>query len=207
MIYYVDVWLSVENTFPFDDWLHAEGEQVESISGGYFESQILKIAFRKSFLLRFCLYGTLLQGPALYCWMRVANKMWVKNCMPFKFTFVLSLIRLQVASLWHSIIVSQGIHRWELLIDSAINFTSFSNCPSEQVAFDPFSIGVFLYSMSLLEGKTREEAYTEVSFFGVICPSYQSIIVNQTIFSCRFGRRFRSPANLFRSTQSASFTG
>jgi len=26
---------------------------------------------------RFCLYGTLIQGPALYCWMRVANKMYV----------------------------------------------------------------------------------------------------------------------------------
>jgi hypothetical protein len=34
---------------------------------------------------------------------------------------------------------------------------------TEQVAFDPFSITLFLYSMSLFEGKSQKEAKDEVS--------------------------------------------
>lgn len=35
--------------------------------------------------------------------------------------------------------------------------------PPEQFAFDPFSITLFLYSMSIFEGKTAAEAKKEVS--------------------------------------------
>ncbi|CAG9806899.1 unnamed protein product [Chironomus riparius] len=74
-------------------------------------------------ILRFCLYGTLIQGPALYCWMRVANKMWPR-----------SDIRSALAKAF-----------------------------TEQVAFDPFSISLFLYAMTIFEGKTHEQARREVS--------------------------------------------
>ena len=33
---------------------------------------------------------------------------------------------------------------------------------TEQVAFDPFAISLFLYSMSIFEGKTHETAQHEV---------------------------------------------
>lgn len=46
------------------------------------------------------------------------------------------------------------------VIDDAINFCHFSHI--EQFAFDPFSITLFLYTMSIIEGKTSEEAKKEV---------------------------------------------
>ncbi|KAG5671233.1 hypothetical protein PVAND_001442 [Polypedilum vanderplanki] len=73
-------------------------------------------------ILRFCIYGTFIQGPALYCWIRVANKMWPR-----------SDIRSLIAKAF-----------------------------TEQFAFDPFSITSFLYIMSVLEGRTHEQAKDEV---------------------------------------------
>lgn len=73
-------------------------------------------------ILRFCVYGTIIQGPALYCWIRIANKMW-----PY------SDIRSALAKAF-----------------------------TEQVAFDPFSITMFLYTMSIIEGRTHNEAKNEV---------------------------------------------
>ncbi|CAO1438027.1 unnamed protein product [Diamesa hyperborea] len=74
-------------------------------------------------ILRYCLYGTLIQGPALYCWMRVANNMWPR-----------SDIR-----------------------------SSLAKAFTEQFAFDPFSISMFLYTMTILEGKRHVEAKKEVT--------------------------------------------
>lgn len=51
----------------------------------------------------------------------------------------------------------------------------------EQFAFDPFSIMMFLYSMSLFEGKTSEEAKHEVKSNHM--SDIQSIIINLNIFS------------------------
>lgn len=72
---------------------------------------------------------------------------------------------------------------------------------TEQVAYDPFAISIFLHSMSLLEGKTPYEARHEVveKFWEtykvgfVYWPTIQTInfmVVpqkNQIIFACFFG--------------------
>lgn len=41
--------------------------------------------------------------------------------------------------------------------------TSLSKGLVEQLAYDPFAISSFLFGMSLMEGRTRHEAYDEVS--------------------------------------------
>lgn len=46
------------------------------------------------------------------------------------------------------------------VIDDTINFSTFIFL--EQFAFDPFSISLFLYTMSIVEGKTSAEAKSEV---------------------------------------------
>jgi Mpv17-like protein len=69
------------------------------------------------------LYGTLLQAPALYCWMRVAQFMWPRRDIR----------------------------------------SSLAKALTEQVAFDPFSISIFLYSMTIFEGKKHDDAKKEVS--------------------------------------------
>lgn len=53
---------------------------------------------------------------------------------------------------------------------------NFSSLFSEQFAFDPFSISLFLYSMSVFEGKTPEEARKEVSMLLVIEINYQHFL-------------------------------
>lgn len=69
------------------------------------------------------MYGALIQGPALYCWMKVANVMWPRRDIR----------------------------------------SSLKKAFTEQFAFDPFSITLFLYSMTIFEGKDHDVAKQEVS--------------------------------------------
>lgn len=92
---------------------------------------------------------------------------------------------LQVAALRHSIVFGKGIHRWEISLKTAITPDSQIDIillfSPEQFAFDPFSITLFLYSMSMLEGQTSQQSREEVSlgfnFFD------QSIFINRMYFS------------------------
>lgn len=61
---------------------------------------------------------------------------------------------------------------WSILISSAVltvtlPFLAFT----EQFAYDPFAISIFLYSMSIAEGKTRRQAWQEVT--DKFLPAYQ----------------------------------
>lgn len=79
--------------------------------------------------------------------------------------------------------------------------SSLAKAFTEQFAFDPFSISLFLYSMSIFEGKTPEQARNEVSLQENVSfiNQFSSIIFAFFLFRCT--------KSLFLSTQLDSFIG
>lgn len=101
---------------------------------------------------RFSFYGGLYVAPMLYTWIRVSSKL-----------FPQANLRTAVCKVWFGILSVQSVYQ---LTDGIWNSKPFCFIPKkgllEQVSYTPAAMTSFYFLMSLLEGRSIEQAINEV---------------------------------------------